>query len=92
MSTEDKFTADYNIPLSLLAELWKVPPALVIEECNDDAFLSFDENLVIAYTNDMPSVILCHTAVFSKFPNYSLNRTPLMSGEIGTGIPTGIVR
>ncbi|KAK9720102.1 hypothetical protein QE152_g22287 [Popillia japonica] len=52
MSTED----DNNVPLSLLAELWKVPPALRIEECNVEPFLSFDENLVIEDTNDMPSV------------------------------------
>lgn len=56
MSTEDEFTADDNVPLSLLAELWKIPPALGIEECNVEAFLSFDENLVTEDTNDMPSV------------------------------------
>ncbi|KAI4457825.1 ctcl tumor antigen hd-cl-01 [Holotrichia oblita] len=54
MSTEDEFTADDNVPLSLLAELWKV--TLGIEECNVEAFLSFDENLVTEDTNDMPSV------------------------------------
>ncbi|KAK9721109.1 hypothetical protein QE152_g21696 [Popillia japonica] len=56
MSTEDEFTADDNVPLSVLTELWKVSLILGIEEYNVEALLGYNENRAIEDTNDMASV------------------------------------